>query len=404
MCSCRLVAPDCTGGDVTESAEDSCWNVREGSEGWRQTSSVPGEAHLTTVSSIPVRTFSNVWRFLRTVFNPLTLTCRGSSWRGVLMGWVSKSVFRIILDISTFRWRCNVRFDAYLLSAGTSDDGRGADVDTYRGECLSFLFPLPQRVIGTICWLPSTIPEFFPTRSNHCKTLSESGFSWRLGRTDSTSENRQGSSSTDSCSRSSSELIGKTYGRCCRRYSPNMEELFSSLSWDSTQPGSLPWRDRQLELRCLDDAGVLFVWLLFEASTSCNLMRQGSKPQLWAEPEDEDVKVPTLEQELGRLAGFETVGLLHRNRGSSAERIACRRPFTHTVRTNSGLCEDCHRAGMMMQLPSFVCCTHSAFRDTCVRYARYLPVIRSSVNILSPWLNALIVAYQFTGSLNTLKY
>ena len=60
----------------------------------------------------------------------------------------------------------------------------------------------------------------------------------------------------------------------------------------------MSWRNRQLDLRCLDDVGVLdLVWLLSEEMTSCNFMRQCSKSQLWAEPEDEDVTVVTLEQE-----------------------------------------------------------------------------------------------------------
>lgn len=110
----------------------------------------------------------------------------------------------------------------------------------------------------------------------------------------------------------------------------------------------MSWRNRQLDLRCLDDVGVLdLVWLLSEEMTSCNFMRQCSKSQLWAEPEDEDVTVLTLEQEPERRPELDTTGSLHRNRGSSADSTACRSPFTHTVRTNSGLCEDCQRAGCL---------------------------------------------------------
>lgn len=125
--------------------------------------------------------------------------------------------------------------------------------------------------------------------------------------------------------------------------------MLSSLSWCSSQQGPMSWRHRQLDLRRLDDVGVLhLVWFLFEVMTSCNCMRQCSKSQLWAEPEDEDVTVLTLEHDPERRPELDTTGLRHWNRGSSADSTACRSPFTHTVRTNSGLCEDCQRAGCLL--------------------------------------------------------
>jgi hypothetical protein len=135
-------------------------------------------------------------------------------------------------------------------------------------------------------------------------------------------------------------------------------EMFSLLSCSPSEHGATSWQNRELALRLVEGAEVLgLVGLLFELKMSCNLTRQFSKShealssQLLVEPDDEDVKVLTLLHELGRPPEFEITGLRHWNRGSSADRIAWRRPFTHTVRTKSGFCEDCQRAvGMAVLL------------------------------------------------------
>jgi hypothetical protein len=132
----------------------------------------------------------------------------------------------------------------------------------------------------------------------------------------------------------------------------------------------MSWRDRQL-----DDVGVLdLVGLLFEVMTSCSFTRHCSKSQLCAEPEDDDVTVLTLEREQQRRPELGATGLRHWNSGSSADRTACRRPSTHTVRTNSGLCDDCQRTGGLVP--------HTAADILPVRvsYARFSKVTRSSVN------------------------
>lgn len=145
----------------------------------------------------------------RTVFNPPAVTRRRSSCRRLSMAHASEFVCKIAVGTSTFLRRC----DECLLLAGTSDVGRDAGVTTYRDVGLSFPFLLPQRDTQAA----GATPTELPTRSSHCNTRSESGFSSRLGTWDSTSGTSHVSSSTGSCSRSSSELLGTTYGRYGRR-------------------------------------------------------------------------------------------------------------------------------------------------------------------------------------------
>ena len=163
-----------------------------------------------------------------------------------------------------------------------------------RGGCRDILWrePFLSLLLATT-WYSSgrsaAIPTELPTRSSHCNTHSESGFSCRLGRCDSTSEASHAWSSKGSWYRSFSELLGIRYGMYCCRWSPTTEaaptEMLSSLSWCPSHQGQMFWRNGQLDLQCFVDVGVFgLVCLLSEEMTSCNFIRQCSKSQLWAQP------------------------------------------------------------------------------------------------------------------------